>query len=48
MTNTDTFTIQDGKIVKLVAQPDSASVLRALGHLPDTPVARLLAARSAD
>jgi predicted ester cyclase len=48
MTNTDTFTIQDGKIVGIVAQPDSASVLRALGHLPDTPVARLLSPRADD
>jgi steroid delta-isomerase-like uncharacterized protein len=42
MTNVDTFTIRDGKIVGVVAQPDSAGVLRALGHLPETPVARAL------
>jgi predicted ester cyclase len=46
MTNTDIFTIRDGKIVGVLSQPDSAGVLRSLGHLPDTPVARLLASSS--
>jgi steroid delta-isomerase-like uncharacterized protein len=42
MTNVDIFTLKDGKIVGVVSHPDSAGVLHALGHLPDTPLARSL------
>ena len=44
MTNVDIFTLEDGKIVGVDAHPDSAGVLHALGHLPDTPLAATLAA----
>jgi steroid delta-isomerase-like uncharacterized protein len=38
MTNAEFFTLKDGKIVEVVSHPDGAGVLRALGHLPDTPL----------
>jgi steroid delta-isomerase-like uncharacterized protein len=42
MTNCDIFTVKDGKIVGVLAHPDGAGVLQALGHLPDTPLAAAL------
>ncbi len=42
MNSVDTFTLKDGKIVGVQAHPDSAGVLHALGHLPETPVAAAL------
>lgn len=44
MTNIDIFTIKGDKIVGVVSQPDTAGVLKALGHLPDTPLAAVLGA----
>lgn len=42
MSSVDTFTIKNGKIVGVQAHPDSAGVLFALGHLPETPLASAL------
>lgn len=43
MTVVDIITIENGKITAITSHPDSAGVLYALGHIPDTPITRALA-----
>lgn len=48
LSSVDIFTFKDGKIESVGAHPDTARVLHALGHLPQTPLVTALVQPSKD
>ncbi|HJQ01184.1 MAG TPA: ester cyclase [Jatrophihabitans sp.] len=46
--STDFFTFKDGKIASVSSHPDTARVLHALGHLPQTPLVTALVKPAAE